>query len=291
MPPRPAKTPSYGLGPQLITGDPPTAEQQAAHEARRQKEQAEFNARRARLDAQNAAAARRRAAQKAAKDSPAGKAQAAQEYHLKWKANQQAGTPAAGGRFQKELLADPVWRAEQLKDFVNDAAAAFANGGEGSGNFGHSGRPGEVGGSGLGGATENAAIQRLREVLSGKTDETVYAHVTPETATQIKAATGLDVSGSRHFVDRDALTHIHKQHGVGREDQPGHLPITQDDLERIPAIVAHPDKVENGGISGRDAQTIKYTKRFNGTTYYVEEVWKKEKLLAAKTMFKKETPK
>jgi len=32
--------------------------------------------------------------------------------------------------------------------------------------------------------------------------------------------------------------------------------------------------------------TIKYAKRFKDTTYYVEEVWSKDKLLATKTMFK-----
>ena len=134
-----------------------------------------------------------------------------------------------------------------------------------------------------------AAVEKVKEVLSGKSDEAVYAKVAPDVATKIKAATGKDVSGYQHFIDHDALVHIDKQHGVGNEDQAGHKPITKDDIEKIPQIVASPDKVENGGISERGAQSVKYTKRFNGTTYYVEEVWAKDKLLAAKTMFKKDS--
>ena len=134
-----------------------------------------------------------------------------------------------------------------------------------------------------------AAVAKVKAVLSGKSDEAVYAKVAPDVATKIKAATGKDVSGYQHFIDHDALVHIDKQHGVGNEDQAGHKPITKDDIEKIPQIVASPDKVENGGISERGAQSVKYTKRFNGTTYYVEEVWAKDKLLAAKTMFKKDS--
>lgn len=133
------------------------------------------------------------------------------------------------------------------------------------------------------------SVGKVNDVMSGKIDEAAYAKVSPDTAAKIKAATGKDVSGYQHFIDHDALVHIDKQHGVGNEDQEGHLPITKDDVAKIPHIVANPDKVENGGMSQRGVQTVKYTKRFNGTTYFVEEAWDKEGLLAAKTMFKKAT--
>ena len=101
-----------------------------------------------------------------------------------------------------------------------------------------------------------------------------------------RSGTGHDVSGYQHLIDRDALIHIQRQHGVGNEDQAGHEPVTADDIERIPEIVAKPDSVEDGGKSGRGLQTVKYSKRFNATTYFVEEEWAKEKVLAAKTMWK-----
>ena len=139
---------------------------------------------------------------------------------------------------------------------------------------------------GIGGAAE----EKIRSVMDGKLDEAAYAPVTPEVAGKIKAATGKDVSGYQHFIDHDALVHIDRQHGIGKEDQAGHLPVTKDDIAKIPQIVSNPDKVEDGGKSGRGLSTVKYTKRFNGTTYYVEEEWAKEKMLAAKTMFKTKTP-
>jgi hypothetical protein len=133
------------------------------------------------------------------------------------------------------------------------------------------------------------SVEKVKSVLSGKSDEEAYAKVSPEVAAQIKSATGKDVSGYQHFLDHESLVHIHKQHGVGNEDQPGHLPVTKDDIEKIPLIVSSPDKVEAGNKSGRGAASVMYSKRFNGTTYYVEEMWHEDHLLAAKTMFKRST--
>lgn len=131
-----------------------------------------------------------------------------------------------------------------------------------------------------------AAISQINDVLSGKKDEAAYASVSPDVAAKIKAATGKDVSGYQHFVDHDALVHIDRQHGVGREDQKGQSPVTKDDIQKIPEIVAQPDSISAGGKSKRGLPTIVYAKRFNGTTYYVEEQWLGQKLLAAKTMYK-----
>lgn len=88
---------------------------------------------------------------------------------------------------------------------------------------------------------EGESTEMVKSVMNGKADEAVYAKVSPEVAAKIKTATGQDVSGYSHFIDHDALTHIHQQHGVGREDQAGHQAITQDDIEKIPAIVSNPD--------------------------------------------------
>lgn len=129
-------------------------------------------------------------------------------------------------------------------------------------------------------------VRKINQVLDGKADEAVLSKVTPEVAAQIKQATNRDVSGYNHFVDRDALVHIDRQHGVGKEDQPGHEPVTRDDIERIPEITAAPDRVIDGGKTARGLPSVKYVKRYNGTTYYVEEEWAKEGLLAAKTMYK-----
>jgi len=59
-------------------------------------------------------------------------------------------------------------------------------------------------------------------------------------------------------------------------------------LRRIPEIVNEYDEMENGGISKRGLQTVRYIKKYpDGIAYYVEEEWKGEKKMAAKTMYKK----
>jgi hypothetical protein len=171
---------------------------------------------------------------------------------------------------------DPKAAQGVLQMLLESLGSQFANS-----DPGHAGRPGARGGS--------APAFTVKDVLDGKADEAVYANVSAATVARIKAATGRDVSGFRHIVGRNAINHIHKQHGVGREDQEGHLPVTKDDIEKIPTIVSNPDTVEIGETA-RGLPAIKYSKRFNGTTYYVEEEWTNEKLLAAKTMYKTKTP-
>jgi hypothetical protein len=127
-------------------------------------------------------------------------------------------------------------------------------------------------------------------VRDGKLDESAYAKVSPETAAKIKRVTGIDVAGHSHFIDHNAVVHIRRQHGPGKEDQPGHEPVTDADIEKIPDIVANPDSVTVGAKSRRGLPSHIYSKRFNGTVHYVEEHWKGEKLLAAKTMWKTKTP-
>jgi len=134
------------------------------------------------------------------------------------------------------------------------------------------------------------AIAQIRDVVSGKRPEAAYSKVTPDIAAKIKAVSNLEVGDHQHFIDRNALVHIDSTHGVGREKQLNHVPVTRDDLDLIPEIVANPDKVEKGNVSGRNLPTVKYTKQYKDTVYYVEEHWKKEKLLAAKTMYKEKTP-
>lgn len=189
---------------------------------------------------------------------------------------------------KKDVLTDPA-AARALQPII---ATALANGLASKTQNPKSEvlQAGDVGGHEFHGNQYTEAIGQIQDVLAGKKDEAAYATVSPDTAAKIKEATGRDVTGYKHFIDHDALVHIDKQHGVGKEDQENHEPVTKDDIEKIPQIVASPDQVMHGGKSARGLSTVKYSKRFNGTTYYVEEEWSKEKVLAAKTMYKIKTP-
>jgi hypothetical protein len=76
---------------------------------------------------------------------------------------------------EKELLECLSLAAKIIGKLAGKAYGLSLDGGEGSGNFGHAGRPGEVGGSGAGGQIESAgqrtgAAERQKKIASVKID-------------------------------------------------------------------------------------------------------------------------
>lgn len=139
----------------------------------------------------------------------------------------------------------------------------------------------------VGGPKEIRALAaRAKSIAAGVREAVRYAVVSSDVATRIREVIGVDVSLYRHTVDAMAMKHAMSQHGHASEQSRGQLPVTEADFERIPEIVANPDLVEAAGVDAKNRPLIRYTKRFNGTTYYVEEVRKGRRELAAKTMWK-----
>src|SRR3546814_11065050 len=64
--------------------------------------------------------------------------------------------------------------------------------------------------------------------------------------------------------------------------------ITPEDFGKIPEIVERPDNVERIGHNRIGRELIRYSKRFNGHTYYVEEVRSARKF-ALQTLYKERT--
>ena len=107
-----------------------------------------------------------------------------------------------------------------------------------------------------------------------------YRAVDAGEADRIKQATGLDVSGHEHAVDNYALRHIDREHGNAETEKlRGQLPVTRDDIARLPEITANPDKIEHAGETKLGRAGIRYTKQMDGKTVVVEEVRTKAKLL------------
>ena len=97
----------------------------------------------------------------------------------------------------------------------------------------------------------------------------------------------LNVSGFRRLMDEDAVRHAYEEHGVGHEKQEGQIPITQEDFERVPEILATgtvQDVVHilSGGIPG-----VVTRARIGADFFYVEEVRTGRQALAFKTMWKR----
>ncbi|MFZ1829070.1 MAG: hypothetical protein WAW42_09940 [Candidatus Competibacteraceae bacterium] len=147
-------------------------------------------------------------------------------------------------------------------------------------------------GTTVGGAAEISALHDAvqSDSLPANTKQAIrYGIVGPIEASRLQQATGLDLNGYKHTVDSFAIRHALNEHGKESETQRGQTPLTKEDFSRIPEIVNAPDRVERGGKDATGNDLIRYAKRYNGTTYYVEEVRTKRQELMAKTLWKTRT--
>ena len=119
-----------------------------------------------------------------------------------------------------------------------------------------------------------------------------FAAVDEGRAATIKQKTGLDVAGYEHSIDNFAIRHALKEHGdPAQEASRGQEAITREDFMRVLDIVENHDTLESAGQDAKGAPLIRYTKRYDGMTYYVEEVRTKREELAFKTLWKTRTTK
>jgi phage-Barnase-EndoU-ColicinE5/D-RelE like nuclease3 len=95
--------------------------------------------------------------------------------------------------------------------------------------------------------------------------------------------------GFKRTVDNYAIVHTHNKHGQeSKEISRGQIAVTEEDYLLIPTILQNPDNIFHGEKSNIGTDLIKYEKEINGICYfYVEEVRKKRKSLAMKTLYKR----
>jgi hypothetical protein len=111
-----------------------------------------------------------------------------------------------------------------------------------------------------------------------------YRVVDFEEATRLRESAGIEAEGYTHIVDASAVRHILRQYR--REPRTGQLSVSNDDIARVPEIVAKPDTIESAGKNKRGMEGIRYRKRVNDYIFIVEEMRVGRKHLAASTMFK-----
>lgn len=142
-----------------------------------------------------------------------------------------------------------------------------------------------------GGAKEINRLVKVAKLGPGNKKTAVsFSSVGKKQAEKIKDAIGEDVEGYRHVIDSFGVRHSIKHHGnAKKEEARGQLAITDADFAKIPEIVQSPDSIESAGKDRTGNPLIRYKKRFNGTTYYVEEVRKKRGELVSKTLWKTRT--
>jgi len=176
---------------------------------------------------------------------------------------------------------------------VGDGAAmpALANGGSGSGNYGHSGRPGEIGGSnpGAGPSRPVNSLDALIDAAGGPGKAHYEFSATAGEAARVNDAVGIKTQGYKHRVEADRVRHFLSAHGEGKDSRPdgAQEPLSKEDLRRIPDIVAHFDEVKLSDQKSPSGQSVLiYSKRYNGTILYLEEVRQGKQILAAHSMRK-----
>ena len=96
---------------------------------------------------------------------------------------------------------------------------------------------------------------------------------------------GLNVNeDTKHTIDTNFIGHRNNRHGETTEKQKDQIPITDDDIRKIPLIINNPDNME----IDLKRQGVKYKKQMkDGTIYFVEVNRTNNNELEAKTMYKK----
>ncbi len=107
----------------------------------------------------------------------------------------------------------------------------------------------------------------------------------------IKKVTGIDVTGRKHILSKDYIRHLFKH---SNETAPNQIPITKDDIKKIPDIVSNPDTIVRGSDTFDASRqnkipSIRYIKSDNTGKIYVVEAIPVKGDLQIKTMWKEPT--
>jgi hypothetical protein len=124
-------------------------------------------------------------------------------------------------------------------------------------------------------------IETVRNNPGAKIGRYSLKPVSDKAAADIKALTGVDVSGNKTVIEPRIIEHILKRHGEGGAANSSMRDVN--DIARIQYVIDNYDNVEDGGRSAAyqtikpngkpgQAQTVKFSKAINGTYYVIEAV-------------------
>ena len=87
-------------------------------------------------------------------------------------------------------------------------------------------------------------------------------------------------AGTMQTIDQDQLNHALEEHGVGKETRPNQIPITEDDLKRIPDVLSDYTEIRRGlgKADGKQQEGVIFCKKYDdGTVCCVEIDWFRRK--------------
>lgn len=139
------------------------------------------------------------------------------------------------------------------------------------------------------------AAEALNDRKSNRTEK--FGAADGQEAADIKAITGIDVTGFEHELSSNDIRHADKRHGTPRtigkkklgERNRKQVPLTAQDFERIPELYNDYDQIVPGNPENNTGlPTVKYVKKFpDGMLYGVEVIVDADKILRYKTGWKK----
>jgi phage-Barnase-EndoU-ColicinE5/D-RelE like nuclease3 len=150
---------------------------------------------------------------------------------------------------------------------------------------------------GLKGIANFAGMENIKDKIKALAQEAIknanenkwleIGILTTKEIQNINQSTGIDLTGYVRILDMAGINHALRKHGSEKEYLRGQIPVTINDFELIPDIVANPDEVEKVETNKRGLEVILYTKKIGATYYYYEEIRTGRKKVALNTMYKK----
>lgn len=104
----------------------------------------------------------------------------------------------------------------------------------------------------------------------------------------LAAQHGIDLTGYKHIIETSGTQHAEKRHGKNSNDR---IALSLEDYLLIPIIIRYRDTVEISPKTenSHNNQVLVYKKRIGDMYFYVEEIRKRNKSLAFKSLWKRET--
>ena len=109
--------------------------------------------------------------------------------------------------------------------------------------------------------------------LGEKLEKLYLGKVTDAARQRISDLLGYDVTSENYIITSDGVKHVFDQHGdAGKETARGNIPLTDDIIEKLPEVLANPDRIDLGHQESRgDRSGIVFQKAFpNGTIVYIQ---------------------
>lgn len=113
-----------------------------------------------------------------------------------------------------------------------------------------------------------------------------FGGVNSELIALAKESIGLDITDWQHSIDESSIRHILKQHGNEKaENKRGQRAVTKKDILLLPLVVSAFDSIEYTGTSDSGNETFLIKKEIDDEIFSVQEVRKRHKKIAVKTMW------